>query len=96
MVEPDRSQMTITYGAGKARSACWITNVRIQTHTQNRHALRIQTHTQNIDTHSEYRHTLIAFKNLLLLTAALNILYLDKSAKRSRFYISMEILDTFI
>jgi len=57
MVEPDRSQMTITYGAGKARSACWITNVRIQTHTQNRHALRIQTHTQNIDTHSEYRHT---------------------------------------
>jgi hypothetical protein len=33
MVELDRSQMTIKYGTGKARSAYQITNVRIQTQT---------------------------------------------------------------
>ena len=33
IVEPDRPQMTIQYGAVKMRFACWITRARMQTHT---------------------------------------------------------------
>jgi hypothetical protein len=29
IVEPDRSQMTIQYGAEKMRFACWITRARL-------------------------------------------------------------------
>jgi hypothetical protein len=35
MIEPDRPQMTIKYGAEKMQFACRITKARIQTHTNN-------------------------------------------------------------
>jgi len=35
MVQPDRPQMTIKYGAEKMQSACQMTKARIQTHNDN-------------------------------------------------------------